>query len=421
MVIVNRRKSIWSNWLVQLGGCILLAAVLPTLYRYYTIDIDVRNTLGFTFVGIVAAILFGFWLLRNMTTYPGVEKGSYIFPSIGTAYFLLLMTFVLGRFEYNRGTLLFSFAVALIWLFLVQYQEQRTAMLRIGYIDFSEKLIPIQMRSVVWKRLMNSDITSWGDVDIVATDLRVDVPEDWDRALASAALAGMPVFHLKHLIESLTGQVELEHLSENSFGSLIPLSAYKRVKLTLDWIVALIALVILSPLLILIALTIRATSPGPAIFKQVRVGYRGELFTVWKFRSMRIVEDADIDRSVAMTRHNDDRVTKIGRFLRKTRIDELPQIINVLRGEMSWIGPRPEAEVLSRWYEQEIPFYRYRHIVRPGITGWAQVCQGHVSEVEEVRSKLHYDFYYIKNFSPWFDLLIVARTIYTMVTGFGAR
>src|SRR3546814_15010715 len=103
------------------------------------------------------------------------------------------------------------------------------------------------------------------------------------------------------------------------------------------------------------------------------------------------------------------------RFLRQSRLDELPQIINVLKGEMSWIGPRPEAEVLSQWYEAEIPFYRYRHIVRPGMSGWAQVNQGHVVEVGAVRDKLYYDFYYIKHFSPWIDILIVARTIRTVL------
>ena len=107
--------------------------------------------------------------------------------------------------------------------------------------------------------------------------------------------------------------------------------------------------------------------------------------------------------------------------LRRSRIDELPQIINILRGEISWIGPRPEALPLSRWYQSEIPFYRYRHIVRPGITGWAQVSQGHVLEIEDVMKKLSYDFFYISNFSPWIDLLIVVRTIKTMLTGFGSR
>src|SRR3546814_1519951 len=110
-------------------------------------------------------------------------------------------------------------------------------------------------------------------------------------------------------------------------------------------------------------------------------------------------------RTAAMTASNDMRITRIGRFLRQSRLDELPQIINVLKGEMSWIGPRPEAEVLSQWYEAEIPFYRYRHIVRPGMSGWAQVNQGHVVEVGAVRDKLYYDFYYIKHFSPWIDIL----------------
>ena len=122
-----------------------------------------------------------------------------------------------------------------------------------------------------------------------------------------------------------------------------------------------------------------------------------------------------------MTSDDDDRITRVGGFLRRSRIDELPQIWNILKGEMSWIGPRPEAQVLSSWYTGEIPFYRYRHVVKPGISGWAQVNQGHVAEVDDVHLKLHFDFYYIKYFSPWLDLLIVFRTIRTMASGFGSR
>ena len=120
-------------------------------------------------------------------------------------------------------------------------------------------------------------------------------------------------------------------------------------------------------------------------------------------------------------KRDDDRITPVGRFLRKTRIDELPQIFNILKWQMSWIGPRPEAEVLSIWYTSELPFYRYRHVVKPGISGWAQVNQGHVAEVDEVHLKLQYDFFYIKYFSPWLDLLILFRTVKTMLTGWGAR
>ncbi|MDE0880240.1 MAG: sugar transferase, partial [Sphingomonas bacterium] len=199
------------------------------------------------------------------------------------------------------------------------------------------------------------------------------------------------------------------------------LSAYQSIKYGIDFITAVAAGIALLPFLLVIAAVVKFSSPGPVLFKQQRVGTRGEPFKVYKFRTMTVAIEEDSDREAAMTKANDARVTSFGRFLRTTRIDELPQIINILRGEMSWIGPRPEAEVLSRWYEKEIPFYRYRHIVRPGIAGWAQVCQGHVADVDEVRSKLHFDFYYIKNFSPWIDLLIIARTVRTVMTGFGSR
>ncbi len=156
------------------------------------------------------------------------------------------------------------------------------------------------------------------------------------------------------------------------------------------------------------------------LFRQKRVGHAGKLITVYKFRTMRPV-DVEDERRAAMTSDDDERITRVGRVLRNLRLDELPQIINILKWQMSWIGPRPEAEVLSVWYTSEMPFYRYRHVVKPGISGWAQVNQGHVAEVEEVHRKLQYDFYYIKYFSPWLDLLILFRTIKTMLTGWGAR
>ncbi len=137
----------------------------------------------------------------------------------------------------------------------------------------------------------------------------------------------------------------------------------------------------------------------------------------YKFRTM----NAQSDEGSKFTEGQDPRVTRVGRFLRHYRIDELPQVINILRGEMSWIGPRPEALPLSRWYEGKIPFYSYRHIVRPGISGWAQVQQGHAAKIRGVTDKLHYDFDYIKYFSAWLDVLIVLKTVRTILTGYGAR
>jgi lipopolysaccharide/colanic/teichoic acid biosynthesis glycosyltransferase len=293
--------------------------------------------------------------------------------------------------------------------------------LRIGVVPFGDVTSLQEIHEVTWLRL--TDTHSKTDMlDAIVADLRAEIPDHWERFLADRALAGMLIMHVKQMEESLTGRVAIEHLSENNLGSLIPGIVYAKVKRVGDMIVTVLLLPILVPFLLLIALAIRLDSKGPALFRQQRMGYRGRPFTMFKFRSMAHHAAPMADPvSAAVTRDEDHRVTRVGRLLRRCRMDELPQVINILRGEMSWIGPRPEAVPLSQWYERELPFYRYRHIVRPGITGWAQVSQGHVAEVDDVLWKLHYDFYYIKNFSFWVDILIIARTIRTVVTGFGAR
>lgn len=420
MVSVQPKRSQWSRFYVQVIGCLVTAVLLPYFIRALTLRVDTISVLNQTLVGASLAIIAGAWLLRNITIYPGVEKTVYILPAFTISFFALMMVYLLGRLEYNRIMLLSAYVISVAWFLFFQMYAERFRMLRIGYLPFDNVQMVNHISGVTWVPLASGKDYQ-GHLDAVATDLRVDLPTEWDRRLADFALAGVPVYHVKHLLESLTGRVELEHLSENSFGSLVPLSAYMSLKHIVDWVTAVVAGVVLLVPLLAVALIIRLTSPGPALFRQTRIGYRGRPFTVYKFRTMRVLETAPATLDAAITRDGDDRVTAFGRFLRHSRIDELPQIINILRGEMSWIGPRPEAEVLSRWYEREIPFYRYRHVVRPGIAGWAQVCQGHVAEVDEVRSKLHYDFYYIKHYSPWIDLLIVARTIRTMVTGFGSR
>lgn len=422
MVWLNRsRGGNWQRLRYQLPGCIVIAAVLPYALRILTLPAsDITTLLHQTFVGSLAAIILGTWLFRNISTYPGVEESTYILPSFSLSYAIILMILLLGRLEYNRTLLISGYILSVLWFYFVYFRIQRQRRLRIGIIPFGAVDALREIERIDWTRLSGADHDVSG-LDAIATDLRIDLPDGWDRRLADYALAGLPVYHFKHLLESLTGRVELELLSENSFGSLAPASAYMSVKHAIDWVIAAIVLILLAPFMLLAAIIIRCESPGPAIFRQPRVGYQGKIFTVYKFRTMYITEESSDARESAMTKDGDSRVTRFGRFLRRTRIDELPQIINILKNEMSWIGPRPEAEVLSRWYEADIRFYRYRHIVRPGITGWAQVSQGHVADVSEVRSKLHYDFYYIKNFSPWIDMLIVARTIRTVVTGFGSR
>lgn len=372
--------------------------------------------------GIVAHLL-GYTIYRRLGAFPGVAAASTILPTFFLTYGIVFVSIFLFRWDYSRFQALGSFVMSTAWYFCLNLWTSRSELYRLAIIPGGSAVQLCVIRGIKW-RVLSMPIVPSDCVHGVVADLRADLSDTWERFIASCALSGVPVFHVKQLKESLTGRVEIDHLSENSLGTLVPDEAYVAGKLVLDWIVALIALIILLPFLLLVALAIRLETSGPALFTQKRVGYRGRLFTVYKFRTMRVPEPKQKDdgaKDRAMTRSGDSRITPFGQLLRKTRIDELPQILNILRGEMSWIGPRPEAEVLSKWYEDELPFYSYRHIVRPGISGWAQVNQGHVTSVSEVNEKLHYDFYYIKNFSPWMDIVITLKTIRTVLTGFGAR
>jgi lipopolysaccharide/colanic/teichoic acid biosynthesis glycosyltransferase len=171
------------------------------------------------------------------------------------------------------------------------------------------------------------------------------------------------------------------------------------------------------PLGALVALAIKLDSAGPAVFSQWRTGQHGRPFKIYKFRTMAV----QAEPTAKFAQANDKRITRLGRFLRKSRLDEIPQLLNVLLGHMSMIGPRPEQHTFVNDFAVSIPSYPYRHLVRPGITGWAQVMQGYAASQEETAIKLSYDLYYVKHYSLALDLLIVAKTVRTVLTGFGAR
>jgi sugar transferase (PEP-CTERM system associated) len=177
--------------------------------------------------------------------------------------------------------------------------------------------------------------------------------------------------------------------------------------------VALVALVLAAPIMLLVALLVKLTSSGPILYRQTRVGMNGVPFTVFKFRTMRT--DAEEGTGAVWAKKNDPRVTPIGRYLRASRLDEFPQLFNVLRGEMSVVGPRPERPEFVRTLTEQIPFYRQRHSVRPGITGWAQVNYKYGDTLEDTIIKLEYDLYYIKNLSPSLDLFIMFHTAKVML------
>ncbi len=190
------------------------------------------------------------------------------------------------------------------------------------------------------------------------------------------------------------------------------------VKRVLDVVLSLGLLAFLAPLLALTAAAVKLDSRGPVLYRQRRVGLGGQEFEVFKFRSMIADAEADGPQYAAI---RDRRITRVGAVIRKFRIDEIPQTINVLRGEMSFVGPRPERPEFVRELEREIPLYHCRHLVKPGITGWAQVKYEYAASVEGARAKLRYDLYYIRHFSPVLDLMIVLMTIRVALFGVGSR
>lgn len=419
---VAARRTVWNRRRFQLGVGLLLAVVAPWLARIQLSGpgSDLRG-LETAVIGTTLALLAGYYGFQRLSVFPGARASYHILPSFATSYGIVLAAFFFGRLDYSRLQFIGSFLICIAWYYMVYSRQQRQHRLQIGVVPFGEVEALRSIPDIHWITLIDPAASTDG-LDGIVADLRADIPDAWERFLADRALDGTLVMHVKQMEESLTGRVAIEHLSENNLGSLIPGIIYAKVKRVADLAGTLLVLPIALPLLLLVGLIIRLDSSGPMLFQQERMGYRGKTFTMFKFRSMKHrTEESEDTRVAAMTQDEDDRVTRVGRFIRRYRIDELPQIINIVRGEMSWIGPRPEAVPLSLWYERELPFYRYRHIVRPGITGWAQVTQGHVAEVDDVLWKLHYDFYYIKNFSFWVDVLIVARTIRTILTGFGAR
>ncbi len=252
-----------------------------------------------------------------------------------------------------------------------------------------------------------------------------DAPIDDDIAheLLQAKLRGRMVVDIRsfyeHVVQRLPiSQMTDEWLLQTEGFSLNTRGSLRRLKRALDVLISLLLLIPATPVMLLTALIVRLESPGPVIYKQDRVGLFEKEFTVYKFRSMRA--DAEKDGAVWASA-KDSRVTLFGRFIRKVRIDELPQIWNILKGDMSFIGPRPERMAFVQHLKESIPYYSLRHTVKPGLTGWAQVCYPYGASEEDARRKLEYDLYYIKNMSILLDINIIFKTIGVVLFPKGAR
>ncbi len=417
-VIRSAPQRFIETWLDAVGGflfCVVLPVPIYATGEPFAAGIGATEQ---TILSTAFAYAIVWYCGRRLDAFPRVTlQGNlgYVAPVAAIAYSTIAVILLLLRSDYSRVQLFGSGVLAVLWMTFV-------AQLRGRYLIRNYALIPAsllgsmpQLHTCRW--LGFEKVESEGvRVDAIVTDLSSDLNEQQVSALASAAIAGVPVLDRRYILETMTGLTPLSGLTPNEFGALLPSRQYLIIRRAIELGLTVLALPLLLPMLGVVAIVVRATSSGPVLFLQQRVGRRGRVFRMVKFRTMHHGATGP-----SFTTEGDPRVTRVGHFLRRSRLDELPQLFNILRGDMSWVGPRPEAFALDQQYVRDIPHFALRGIVRPGVTGWAQVNQGYAHKTDEMRSKLEYDLYYLKHCSLWLDLVIVLRTFAVVIGGTGAR
>ena len=412
----RKMKQITLNLRYSIIGLILTSIVLSLYLSQKDIhftDIKIINSFSISYISYLLTTIS----LYKLRTFPGNQSWLHVLPTVGITYSIVFgivgIFFVTFSNSFVFASGIFS---ALFFSFDFWRQQQNTP--SIAYIPLGEAEQAAHLPNATWIKLAQPMLPATPIQAVVADLHSIELSKDWQKFLANCTLLQIPVYNIRQIEESLTGRVKIRHMHENDLGSLLPSPIYIVIKRWLDILLVCISLPITLPIMIFTAIIIYREDKGKILFTQKRIGQGGKEFTIYKFRSM--VSDSEKD-GAKFAQTNDERITKIGKFIRQTRIDELPQFFNILKGDMSLIGPRPEQKVFVEQFEQAIPFYNYRHIVKPGLSGWAQVTQGYASDTEETQVKIEYDFYYIKNFSFLLDLVTIAKTIRIIMTGFGAR
>ena len=276
--------------------------------------------------------------------------------------------------------------------------------------------------SIIGDSSLIHEVATHGNVDRIIVALEERRGRFPTEELLKCRMEGISIEEGIAFYEHLTGKLLIERVYPSFliFSNGFTKSTYHRVAKTLmDYFLSSIALIISLPIIALIALAIKIDSRGPIFYRQERAGRNGRVFKLLKFRSM--TSDAEKETGPVWADENDERITRVGKIIRKLRLDEIPQMVNVFRGEMSFVGPRPERPHFVEPLKDEIPFYEKRLAVKPGITGWAQVEYPYGASKKDALEKLKYDLYYIKNMSVLFDLSIIFRTIRIVLFGRGSR
>ena len=376
-------------------------------------------------------------LLYRASHLPAAERMGLLLVTTATPFVLTPLGFALLQSPYSRGALLLCYALTTVWFWLGERWWFGTQGLKLLCTAPAAQALAQQLQAMgpaaVHSAQAHLQLLRWpahwqadpercpealalGGAIVTSKANDREAPPQSEAMLRALKLRHIRLYSPEALVEALSGRVSPQRLASELWqpdGN----PAYDLFKRVLDVAAVLLSAPLTLPLSLAVALAVRLDSPGPAVFSQWRVGLHGRAFRIHKFRSMRH-EPVDTPRFAG---EDDPRITHLGAFLRKSRLDELPQLWNVLRGQMSLIGPRPEQAAFVRQFAQDIPSYPYRHLVRPGITGWAQVQQGYAAGHDETAVKLSYDLYYVSHYSLAMDLLILVKTLRTVLSGRGAR
>lgn len=408
------QNPIW-NYVWYFTGLPLILAVCSVI-AWGNISLPVK---AIPMTALVGLLYIGIWA-------NGYQSNNYLsYRAIGLSVFyttigilIIFSILALGRLYYSRSFLLSAYGITVIWIIFGTIffgkRHNKYIVVRGGLADRLNRFSKLG-----WSFLDKLEIKdSLRGYDGIVVDLHAHNDKKTLKVLADSSLHGMPVLHAATILENYSGRINLGYIAREGIYDLEKSKAYRIFKRVWEVSFIFLLLPLIIPLLVIISIAIKVDSRGPVLFKQQRVGKNGKLFTMYKFRSMS--SDAEIEGS-RFAHEEDARITRIGRFIRTFRIDELPQFWNVIKGDMSLIGPRPEQEYFVNYFNDEIPFYSYRHKVRPGITGWAQVKDGYAAGLVATKQKLGFDLYYVKNLSLSLDLLIAYATLKTILTGSGSR
>jgi sugar transferase (PEP-CTERM system associated) len=429
MIVLHDRGSFAHvDFLLKM---LLIGVVCQTCLYYNDLyDFSIINSYAELGIRLFQALgVSAIFLAIVYTLFPGAIIGEGIF-ALSTAFIILFI--ILWRYGYklvlDKGifnqkiVLLGSTELALNIIREIQNKPDCGYSLGIVVKEPGTENVTTQDFPCIEKTIQKNDYEGLCDIALELGIEKIVVALKEKRGnfpineLLKCRVDGIEIIHGNTFYEMLTGKLIVEYIKpswlifENGFKKSLSKRIIKRI---IDIFFSVLLLILTSPIILLTSLLIKLDSRGPVLFSQERIGQNRKPYKIHKFRSM--VTDAETKSGPVWAQSDDDRITRVGKFIRKSRIDELPQLWNVLRGDMSFVGPRPERDFFIKQLTKEIPYYNERMSVKPGVTGWAQVSYGYGASVEDAIEKLNYDLFYIKNMSVFMDMLIILRTIKTVL------